>query len=241
MSTSGQKRKPNPPAQTNRYGRVVSADFFGASPVASAFGIRSGATPCGQSITASGAARAQRTLQRQSILAVRLHDGTLLAGFADGQLSGAFGTLGGVHDLVAQLVIVRLFAHLRQSLFDICFLDLAPWRRRGGRRPGGGEPQSPGIELQQSRRERGGITELETKFDGRQLRRRPCEQQITVADRMQSAGTSKGAANLVAANRFADMMHHDESGAGSVAQAKQRKTERRHSSHLGISVCRLLL
>src|ERR1019366_3442854 len=134
MSTGGQKRKPNPPAQTNRYGRVVSADFFGASPVASALGIRSGATPCGQSITASGAARAQRTLQRQSILAVRLHDGTLLAGFADGQLSGAFGTLGGVHDLVAQLVIVRLFAHLRQSLFDICFLDLAPWRAAARRR-----------------------------------------------------------------------------------------------------------
>ena len=36
-------------------GRVVSADFFGASPVASALGIRSGATPRGQSITAAHA------------------------------------------------------------------------------------------------------------------------------------------------------------------------------------------
>src|SRR5438093_1356519 len=119
---------------------------------------------------------AQWTLQRQAVLAVRLHDETLLAGFADGQLSRAFGPLGGVHDLVAQLVIPRLVAHVRQSLCDIRLLDLAPWRRGGGRRTGGGEPQSPGIELQQARRLRGGIAELETQLDGGQLRSRPCEQ-----------------------------------------------------------------
>ena len=56
------------------------------------------------------------TLQRQAVLAVCLHDDTPLAGFADGQLSGAFGTLGGVYDLVAQLVIARLVAHIPASL-----------------------------------------------------------------------------------------------------------------------------
>ena len=40
------------PSRTNEScaGGLWSADFSGASPVASALGIRSGATPCGQSI-----------------------------------------------------------------------------------------------------------------------------------------------------------------------------------------------
>jgi len=64
-------------------GRVLSADFFGANPVASALGIRSGATPGGQSITPPGAAGGQ-TLQRQAVLTVGLHDDTPLVSFADG-------------------------------------------------------------------------------------------------------------------------------------------------------------
>ena len=38
-------------------GGLWSADFFGASPVASALGIRSGATPCGQSIAVTASSR----------------------------------------------------------------------------------------------------------------------------------------------------------------------------------------
>jgi hypothetical protein len=50
-SSEEQQRKANPPAQTNRVREGCgSADFSGASPVASALGIRSGATPRGQSI-----------------------------------------------------------------------------------------------------------------------------------------------------------------------------------------------
>ena len=51
----GQKRKPNPPAQTNRCGREYQPISSRASPVASALGIRSGATPRGQSITVADA------------------------------------------------------------------------------------------------------------------------------------------------------------------------------------------
>src|SRR6266478_279649 len=49
---------------------------------------------------------------------------------------------------------------------------------------------------------------------------------------MQSAGAAEGAANLVAADRFADMMHYDESGAGSVAQAQQRLAQGRHGARI---------
>jgi hypothetical protein len=39
-----------------------------------------------------------------------------------------------------------------------------------------------------------------------EVRSRPREQQITVAHRMQSAGAAKGAADLVTADGFADMV-----------------------------------
>ena len=73
------------------------ADFFGASSVASALGIRPGATPCGQSMPTA------ETLQREAVLAVRLHDPAVAAGRGDGQLGGAFGALGELHDLAAQI------------------------------------------------------------------------------------------------------------------------------------------
>src|SRR5712692_3925861 len=76
---------------------------------------------------------AQRKLQRQAVLTVVLHDPTLPAGFGDGQLSGALGTFGGRHDLVAQRVVARLVAHVRQNLCNVSLIDLAPWRHRGGR------------------------------------------------------------------------------------------------------------
>ena len=86
------------------------------------------------------------------VLAVGPRDPALLAGFADGQLSGAFGTLGGIHDLVAQLVVANFVAHICQSFCDVCLFDFASRRRSGGRLFGRREPQSVGIELEQSRR-----------------------------------------------------------------------------------------
>ena len=53
---------------------------------------------------------------------------------------------------------------------------------------------------------------------------------ITVAHRMQSAGAAKGAADLVTADGFADMVHHDESGAGGIAQAQQRLAQGGHGA-----------
>ena len=53
-----------------------------------------------------------RKLQRQMVLAVGPRDPALLAGFGDGQLSSPFGTLGGIHDLVAQLVVTNFVAHI---------------------------------------------------------------------------------------------------------------------------------
>ena len=53
------------------------------------------------------------------VLAVDPRDPALLAGFGDGQLGRPFGALGGIHDLVAQLVVVHLVAHqmcIRDSL-----------------------------------------------------------------------------------------------------------------------------
>src|SRR5260370_31164386 len=51
-----------------------------------------------------------------------------------------------------------------------------------------------------------------------------------MAHRMQRAGAAEGAANLVAADGFADMVHYNQSGPGSVAQAQQRLAESRHGA-----------
>src|SRR5438105_14738101 len=155
------------------------------------------------------------------VMAVVPRDPALLAGFADGQLSSPFGALGGIHDLVAQLVLANFIAHICQSLCDVCLFDFASRRRRSRWLLGRGEPQSAGIELEQSRRLRSRVAKLETKLDGGELRSRPREQQIAVPHRMQGAGAAKGAADLVTADGFADMVHDDESGAGGIAQAQQ--------------------
>src|ERR1700693_2858170 len=100
------------------------------------------------------------------VLAVSPRDPALLAGFRDGQLNSPFGTLGGIHDLVAQLVVAHLVTHVCQSLCDVCFFDFASRRRSGGWLISRGKPQSPGIELKQPRRLRSRIAKLETKLDG---------------------------------------------------------------------------
>src|SRR5207302_7889802 len=53
-----------------------------------------------------------------------LHDPAQLASFADGQLSCPFRALGGIHDLVAQLVVANFIAHICQRLCDVCLFRL---------------------------------------------------------------------------------------------------------------------
>ncbi|MCU1262233.1 MAG: hypothetical protein JWO80_5118 [Bryobacterales bacterium] len=136
-----------PSRSQSEHGRFFAADFFGASSVASALGIRSGATP--------GEPRCQQrdgALPRQTVVAIGLHDRALLAGCRDGHQRGALGTLGERHDLLAKLVIAGLRAQASQRLSYIGRLDLAPvCRHYSRRRPGSGEPQSGGIQLEQAR------------------------------------------------------------------------------------------
>jgi hypothetical protein len=58
------------------------------------------------------------------VLAVVWHDAALPAGLANGQLRGALGTCGALHDLLAQLAIGRPLAQFGQSLGDILGFDL---------------------------------------------------------------------------------------------------------------------
>src|SRR5580704_11836906 len=114
-------------------GGFLSADFFGANSVASALGIRPGATPGGQS--------RKESLRARAVVAIAGDDPALLAGLGNRQLRGAFGTLGERHDVLAQLVVTRIAAEVRQSLGDVGCFHLATrgssCRRLAGRR----EPQ----------------------------------------------------------------------------------------------------
>ena len=83
------------------------------------------------------------------VLAVGRRDPALLAGFGDSQLSRPFGTLGGHHNLVAQLVVANFVTHICQSLCDVCLFYLASRCCSGRRLLGRREPQSAGIELEQ--------------------------------------------------------------------------------------------
>lgn len=102
-------------------------------------------------------------------MAVNGDDPALLAGLGDGQLCGAFGTLGERHNVLAQLVVARCAAEVRQSLGDVDCFDFTPresgWLRLAGPR----EPQRIGIEVEQAWRLRSGVTELEAQLDSVEL------------------------------------------------------------------------
>src|SRR5260370_36686458 len=78
------------------------------------------------------------------VLAVGRRDAALLAGFGDSQLSRPFGTLGGNHNLVPQLVVANFVAHICQSLCDVCLFYLASRCCSGGAFLGWMEPQTTG-------------------------------------------------------------------------------------------------
>ncbi len=115
---SGNQNHNPPRTEESCAGGLWSADFFGASPVASGLGHPLGRDPARTIVP--------RKLKRQAVLTVRLHDPTLSAGLGDSQLSGALGTFGGRHDLVAQLVVARLVADVRENLCNVGLIDLAP-------------------------------------------------------------------------------------------------------------------
>ena len=62
--------------------------------------------------------------------------------------------------------------------------------------------------------------------------RRACEQQVGVADGVQRRGAAEGAANLIAADRFANVMHDDQRRLGGIAQPQQALTQRRHRARI---------
>jgi hypothetical protein len=82
--------------------------------------------------------------------------------------------------------------------------------------------------LQQARRLRNSVTELETQFESVELRRGFGQQQVTVADGVQSRRSAEGAAHFIASDRLADMMHYDQCGFGGFAQSQQALTQRGH-------------
>src|SRR5579864_7549092 len=137
------------------------------------------------------------TSKRQPVLPVGLHDGALPASLGNGQLRGALGTLGLIHDLLAELVLTSLLAEARQSLGHMLrFHLLASGGGLGWRQAGGGKAQRVRVQLEQSRFRWCGVAKLEAQLDGgRQMSRRACEQQVGIADRVQRRGASKSAAN----------------------------------------------
>src|ERR1700730_11569685 len=102
-------------------------------------------TPRGAGFAPARPSAKSRESKRQAILAVGLHDGALPASLGDGQLRGAPGTNGEIHDMLAQLVITRLLAETGQSLGHMLLFDLfARGGSLGRRQPGGGKAQGLG-------------------------------------------------------------------------------------------------
>src|SRR5271165_7000532 len=98
-------------------------------------------------------------------MAVNLNNRTLAACFSDRQLGGTFGTLGLLHDLLAELVVASLPSQTRQRLSHVLPVDfLARDRCPGGRRPSGGKAQRLRIKLQQARLRGRGVAKLETQL-----------------------------------------------------------------------------
>jgi hypothetical protein len=84
-----------------------------------------------------------RRLERQTILAIVVNDGALFTGFADGQLRRTLGTLGLLHDLVAQLTIAEPSASSAESLSNMGWIRLvAEPAGRVGHRADSGKPET---------------------------------------------------------------------------------------------------
>src|SRR5580693_7685386 len=123
----------------------------------------SGPAPRGAGSAPARPGAKSRTSKRQSILPVGLHDGALPACLRNGQLRRALGTLGLIHDLLAELVIPSLLSEVRQGLRHLLLLHFfARDGNLGGRHAGGGKTQRLWIQLEQSGLRRRGVAELKT-------------------------------------------------------------------------------
>ena len=135
-----------------------------------------------------------------------LDDDAVLPGVADGQIGGAFRALRLLNDLLAELIESGWRSSGLKSGLNVGGLDFAARGRGWSRGAGSGEPERCGIQRQESGWRSGGVTKLETQFDSRDLRGRPGQQQIGIADRMKGGGTAERAADFKAAGGLADMM-----------------------------------
>src|SRR5205807_2755143 len=125
-------------------------------------------------------------LSGQAVLTVALQDQPLLGSLTDGQLRGALGTMGALHDFLAQLVVAQGSGVLGQSFGHIHLFHFAPIGSPRGRRAGGSaEPQGLGIQFQPSRWWRRGVAKLEAQLEGGLLRGRTGDEQVAVTHGMQ--------------------------------------------------------
>ena len=132
---------------------------------------------------------------------------SFVAGTANGEIGGAFGALGLLHNPFAQRPESGWRACGVESELDIGGFDFAAgrsWCRRLG--TGSGKPECVGIQSEQPRRRSGGVAELEAEFDRGDLRRRARQQQIGIADGVKSRRAAESAAQFMTASRLADMM-----------------------------------
>ena len=85
--------------------------------------------------------------------------------------------------------------------------DFAAGTNRCGIGGGRFKPECVGIEREQAGLGSGSVPELEPEFDCWNLRRRPDQQQIGITDGMKSAGAAEGAADLITADGFSDVVN----------------------------------
>ena len=113
--------------------------------------------------------------ERKTVLTVDLHNDTVAAGIGDGQLRSAFGTIGEIHDLLAELVVTGLVAQRTERFAHILLFHLGARRRFRRCQAGGGKPQRLRIERQQARRLLRRVAKLKTHLDSSlsQMRGRP--------------------------------------------------------------------
>ena len=123
-------------------------------------------TPRGAGFAPARPGAKSRASKRQSILTVGLHDRALPASLGDGQLRGAPGTIGLIHDLLTELVVTSLLAQTGEGLGHVLrFHLLARGGSLGGRQPGGGKAQRVRVELQQSGLRRGSYFQKQDYWD----------------------------------------------------------------------------
>ncbi len=134
------------------------------------------------------------------------------------------------HNLLAQLVVAGFATEVRESRGDIRGFNFAAGRSGCRRLTGGREPQRLRIQFEQAWRLRSRVTELEAQLNRMELRRRSGEQQVAVTHGIQSAGTAEGAADLITADGFVHVMHHDQGGARSFAQTQQALAQSGHGA-----------